>query len=367
MKTFIRTIVVLVVLNLATGCFALSENVSEREKMGSAKEDMKKADQKMKESEQKMRAAKQYEEMAERLEENAEEMAERVAEDVERRVEKIVVPQPRVRGTRSTRGLRSFSVQHGGSGQIFVVPASEMKAEDLIAIVEDMRVMSRIFDKELGSSQRGISLGAGFDFNFIGLGGAPSTEAIFLQGYGVLFLMNVDFPLSPSVEEEKETERKTEEQVDELWKETRQEIYEPEKAGRTSGGEEEEEYDEKKVEEMKETLIKALKHASNIRNLKADESVILTVTGSGDSSGIVIKSVSGANQVLVKGREGRYRSYGSGGGGGYGSGYAGPSLEEAGFSSAVMTIRVKKSDVDAFVKGRLGFDEFRQKVQIFTY
>ena len=36
-------------------------------------------------------------------------------------------------------------------------------------------------------------------------------------------------------------------------------------------------------------------------------------------------------------------------------------------SSAVLTIRTKKSDVDAFAGGMMDFDEFRDRVQIFTY
>ena len=41
---------------------------------------------------------------------------------------------------------------------------------------------------------------------------------------------------------------------------------------------------------------------------------------------------------------------------------------EMGFSAAtVLTIRAKKSDVDAFAKDQQDYEQFRQKVQIFTY
>jgi hypothetical protein len=36
-------------------------------------------------------------------------------------------------------------------------------------------------------------------------------------------------------------------------------------------------------------------------------------------------------------------------------------------SATVLTIRAKKSDVDAFAKGDLDFEQFQQKVEIFTY
>ncbi len=35
--------------------------------------------------------------------------------------------------------------------------------------------------------------------------------------------------------------------------------------------------------------------------------------------------------------------------------------------ATVLTIRAKKSDVDAFAKGELDFEQFQQKVEIFTY
>lgn len=301
MKTFVQTIVVLAVLNLAMACSALAQNVSEREEMEAA----------------------------------------------------VKIPVSRVR-VRSTGGLPSYVDRYGGSGPVFVIPAAEINAQDLVTIMEDMRVMSRIFDKKLGLSPGGMFLGSGFG-SFFGHHGARSTEAIFLQGYGVLFLMKVDFPLSPPAKAE--VEKEPEEDIDELWKETRQEIYEPADARRRrTDEEEEEEYDEEKVEEMKETLIKALKHATNIRNLKADESVILTVAGSGDSSNIISVAITGSNQILIKDEDKKMRIV------------TPTSLSDLGVSSpTVMTIRVKKSDVDAFAKGKLDFGKFRQKVQIFTY
>jgi hypothetical protein len=35
--------------------------------------------------------------------------------------------------------------------------------------------------------------------------------------------------------------------------------------------------------------------------------------------------------------------------------------------ATVLTIRAKKSDIDAFAKGEQDYEQFRQKVQIFTY
>lgn len=57
---------------------------------------------------------------------------------------------------------------------------------------------------------------------------------------------------------------------------------------------------------------------------------------------------------------------GGGMGGSMMGGMSGPG--EMGVSPAtVLTIRAKKSDVDAFAKGEQDFEQFRQKVQTFTY
>ena len=55
-------------------------------------------------------------------------------------------------------------------------------------------------------------------------------------------------------------------------------------------------------------------------------------------------------------------SYGGGVSFGFGMGGMG-----AYYSKTVLIIRVKKSDIDAFAKDKLDFEQFRQKVQIFTY
>jgi hypothetical protein len=65
---------------------------------------------------------------------------------------------------------------------------------------------------------------------------------------------------------------------------------------------------------------------------------------------------------------GVYGGGGFGGGSLGGVGFGGGSYGEMGSSSAtVLTIRAKKSDVDIFAKGELDFEQFQQKVEIFTY
>jgi hypothetical protein len=205
--------------------------------------------------------------------------------------------------------------------------------------------------------------------------GSRATEAVYLQGYGVLFLMEVNIPLSspPKAKEQDKDESAT--KADSVWKQAQQEIFQPSVYRNKRVLNSAEIYDAEKVEELKSRLIKALKHAANMKNLEPDELIILTVIGKGRSY------------------PGGVYSYGRTGGGGYSSGlseYEGVgaanvrrSYSRTGrnpysvtrstrggtgsASSTVLTIRAKKSDIDAFAKGDLDYDKFREKVQILTY
>jgi len=170
--------------------------------------------------------------------------------------------------------------------------------------------------------------------------------------------MKVNFPISPSPEaqEEKKTE---EEDIDPLWTQMRQEIYAPEEVRRSrSDDRPEEKYDAEKVEDLKETLIKTLKHAANIRALKPDQSVILTVIGD--------RNQSGTRTTTRFDSRGRRSLYGSRSGRGSYITTTPRGAESGSFLPTVLTICAKKSDIDAFAKGELSFDQFRERTRIFS-
>jgi hypothetical protein len=326
MKAFMRIVTVFVVLNLAMGDFALAQSASKEEmkeakrEMEVAKKDIRKASEKVREAGQKIREA-----------------GERYRHDL---------------FTGLSRGRSTL--QHSGAGRVLVIPAAETDVEDIVTMMEDMSVMSHIIDKKLDQSHTvsgrflgSFDFGSGFPFSW----GSRGTQGIYLAGYGALFLIKVDFPLAPVPEM---VEEEIEKDADLVWEQTRQEIFEPTDVKRKRDyfhHEEEQEYDAEKVEELKNKLIKALKHASNIRNLKPDEWVILTVTG-GDGQAVGVVE-SRRVSIVIKGT----------------GMVADAPIPAVGQPSppAVLTIRVKKSDVDAFSKGKLDFDKFRQRVLMFAY
>ena len=340
MNPLIRTIVVFVTLTLATGNSALAMKESE-EQMGEPMERMKEAIQ---------REAEHAQRRTERVQRRAERELLAAERELLAQQQHDSLPLPL---------LHSIPVtgKYSGVGTVLVIPAAETKVGELATIMEDMHIMSRIFDKKLGQI---AEFKGRFDSAFWELGsrwGDSTTQGVYLDGYGALFLMKVDFPLLPPAEAPEEEEMQ--EDVDPVWKETRREIYEPEdvrraRRRRTKGGRSTEKYDADKVEDLKRKLIKELKHATNIRALKAEEWVILTVTGEGRQSGGGV--VSTVRRLVVDKDQKTVKIYEE------------PLSSEIGFSSrTVLTVRVKKSDVDAFSKGELDFDQFRQRVQIFAY
>jgi len=247
-----------------------------------------------------------------------------------------------------------MTLPHSGTYTVLVIPTSEVNAEELVTIVEDMTIMSRIIDRQLGTVETRQMM---FYGDFLGHNNRMA-QAMYLQSYGALFLNKVDFPLSPMPTVQEEEEETTKEDIDPVWDQMKQEIYEPQEERRRGPEREEEKYDAEKVENLKTNLIKALKHATNIRSLKPDESVVITVTGSGDSPNTNITGVTipGTGQVLVQEKNAKSISIVT------------PTLPTGyGFSSpTVLIIRSKKSDIDGFAKGNLDLDKFRERVQIFT-
>ncbi|MGB2866583.1 MAG: hypothetical protein WBC05_24850 [Sedimentisphaerales bacterium] len=268
--------------------------------------------------------------------------------------------------TRSlTLGSRTSS-----TGTVLVIPSEQTNTEDLLTINEDMSVMSRIIEKNIEQARiatvHSNFFGPRYDpFGMLLGGSRGEIQSMYLQGFGALFLLKVDFPLSPAPkapEGEKETEKA--EEGDPVWQQMRQQMYEPEKVLRTRRTDRpEERYDAEKVEILKTTLIKALKHAANIRSLKLDESVILTVTGSGDATGTTITSarvLPEKNQIIIVERNADGTPLAQ-------RVVTGSALDDIRLSSpSILVIRAKKSDIDQFAKGALDFDQFRKLVQLLT-
>ena len=297
-----------------------------------------------------------------------------------------------------------------GGRKVLVIPDSEVKPEELDALTQDLLVMSHIIDERF-KGPRTIK-GVFTDFgDFFGRDNR-STEAIYMQGYGVVFLMEVNFAFSPPLKLEEQKDEETAEQVDPTWQRARQQIFSPRNPGPGMPGFSGQGPGLVEFDQLKGELIETLKHTANIRNLTPDEWIILTVIGQGRQPGgfyeDYYRSAAPRSRTPIDRRSSRGEAVGGGMGGGmsmgmggmagmggYGGGmggYGGGMMGGMGGgmmggmsgygemmggmgvygemgppSAAVLTIRAKKTDVDNFAKDELDFEEFQETVEIFTY
>lgn len=365
MKTYKRTIMLFVVAGAIIAASAMAQSLpavqdAETSEIQKTQED----------------AAQREAELATKLAQRQKELAQKQAEVMQKQVELAaaaapirpvvpvapapVTPLPPSTGrldeiSTMLKGLSLPSQRQAGGTAVLVIPSAEMTTQEFVSVTEDLNVMSRIFEDNLEKariSPVGTSLFLSEDRVFGRFMGAErdAIQSMYLQGYGVLFLMKVDFPLSPPQEtqQEEKAEEQEAEKTDPVWDRTRREIYEPQEASKGKSDEQEEKYDAEKVENLKTALVQALKHAANIRNLKADESVILTVAGSGKSAGGTVM-ITTKSTMVVDGHK-RYVQQ----------------LPSDSPSETILVIRAKKSDIDSFANGDLDAEKFGQRVQMLT-
>ncbi len=247
---------------------------------------------------------------------------------------------------------------HGSPGRTLVIRTSDTDPKVQANLEEDLAVMSRIFDKALEQklSEDHRHRAMGIDV-FFAPGSSP-LRSLYLEGYGALFLMSVNFPLLPPPAKPEATREKSD--TDSTWEEAKREIYGRSDAWSQLGdpfkfspSSPEQEYDEMNVEDLKESLLVALKNATNIRNLKSEETLTVCILGGASVGPRKARTAKASGKrapdapdvdVVLSDRDDGVPARGT-----------------------IMTIRVKKSDADAFAKGRLNLDDFRKKAAIATY
>ena len=240
-------------------------------------------------------------------------------------------------------------------GKALVIRSSKMEEKTASSLDEDLNIMARVLDKSVNPRGEDSSARKAMGINVLTLQEGKPARIIYLEGYGALFLLNVSMPLmAPPAKPEEDAKAK--ESASSTWEEARGEIYGREDAdagsdakwsqfgkSRTRG------YDAKKVEALKDSLVEALKNATHIRNLKPEDWITVAVTGSsgaGRQAKLMLRRPTGSQF------EDRLEAMKAGG-------------DAPG--ETTLTLRVKKSDVDAFAKGTLNADEFRKKAAITVY
>jgi hypothetical protein len=260
----------------------------------------------------------------------------------------ITPPKPAF--TQRLQSIVARVPDHGG-GKALVIRSSESDPKEQPQLEEDLAVMSRILEKaasERAGGRGGQPYGAmamGIDVFYAPA--ASPLRSLYLDGYGALFMLNVGFPFLPPPPAEGQQE-KPEANTD--WEDAKQELYGQRGGGRVMNAPGEP-YDEERVNRLRDGLLESLKNATNIRGLKADDSITVCVFG-GSSSGQprarnYLKRSNGSSEVRSAVTV---------------SGHAGSPMRQT-----IMTIRVKKSDADAFAKGTMTLEAFRKRAHVVSY
>jgi hypothetical protein len=258
-----------------------------------------------------------------------------------------------------TSQFNKMQIIHDGAdrqGRTLVVRSGDTDPKSMSIAQEDLNVMSHILEKaadKRGDDEERRAMGV----PLVSFG--EGVKNLLLEGYGAVFLLNVNFPLSGPPEKGKETEPKA--GADSTWEEAKRELYGP--RGPKPGGNWEmtqqtplmEPYNPKRVESLKAALLEALKNAANIRSLKEDDSVTVVVTTRGTGPTLMTRKIAIS-------REQPEDAPAPG---------AGIETEDhikpVPHPKSTLTIRVKKGDIDAFAKGKMNEEAFRKKVAIALY
>ncbi len=248
-------------------------------------------------------------------------------------------------------GLPLAIAQEYTRDNVLVVPTPDLPPESVADLTQDLTVMCRIFGTSVPFTTSGKPpIRPARDDVFYGIVLGPMTkgaQALYLDSYGALFFLHVDYPLVPT-EPQEQAQAKTPESTDTVWTRTVQEMS-------GQAGDEQQTarkaptYDAGRVGELRQVLIKTLVHCANIR-MRPQDMITLVVGHLDDKrpnfrvwpalrSGLATTGSSAPTTAQSQ-----------------------PATRPA--TAPLLILRVTKADVDAFARKQLTLDQFTDKVQV---
>lgn len=240
-------------------------------------------------------------------------------------------------------------LQEQAQAAVLVLPTPDLTPENVGDLTEDLTVMCRIFAKSVAPESSGVAFAYGNRpdmTQYLRVVGQQdrAVQSLYLDGYGALFFLDVDYPLAPT-ETQESTSAKPADSTDAVWTQTIREMSGQTEANQ-AGGRTVPVYDPARVDSLKKTLVKTLAHASNIR-LRRPQDVIALVVGDLDNTRMAFYQYqpnrSGTRGVRTAPDNAT-------------SAARNP-------AAALLVLRVIKADVDAFAQGQLTLVQFTDRVQ----
>jgi hypothetical protein len=261
------------------------------------------------------------------------------------------VPGPGSRGGGGGGAGVSYRVQNiltrtAPAARALVVRTGDPDPKAQATLEEDLAVMSHLLSKAVeelpGGQANGGNKVMGIDVFFTP--GVTPLRSLYLDNYGAVFFLTVNFPLvAPS---EKKDEGKP--AADSTWEEARQELYGQRLQGAEAGEVGGEDYNQEKVAKLKEALLETVKNATNIRGLKPQEFVTIWVSGGTSVHG-------GRGRTLKSNRDGNNANF------------VAADSAAAAARRTVLTLRVTKAEIDDYAKGKLPVEDFQKRARITAY
>jgi len=245
--------------------------------------------------------------------------------------------------------------------RVVLVPSGEMGPERAELLTEDLAIMSRVLDKALVQALGQEHVPQAQPGGFAPLFDGQTKQTLYLDGYGTVFLLSVRFPLvgPPEV-----AEPEPEPEPESLWEQTRRELHGVAPSHgqrpvtmapapgrwpvtRRVGRRDEPAFDPERVERLMDVLLDSLPEASHIRGLEPQEAVAVVVIGSGSR---VVGELLEDMYIMAPAGPGSYRSVTRG------------AVPQA--AAGVLTVHVRKADVDACAAGDVSPEELRKRATI---
>jgi hypothetical protein len=245
---------------------------------------------------------------------------------------------------------------------------------------EDLSIMGHIVDQTLERGLGEETTPSKMGVPLIVTSGGRAARALYIQGFGALFMVKVNLPLlAPPAP----AEQKTNAPVDSEWESARREVLGLESGSELIGSSvvsADVPFDAESVEALKHTLIGTLKNASNIRHLKPDDYVSIAVFGQPSAATVV----SSPAPVAAFGATSSSREEGEdnftasttkpsparkdkGSNRRTTATSSGAIATVAAQTGSVLTLRVKNTDVRSFASGKLSLEDFSKKVSMNAY
>ena len=228
---------------------------------------------------------------------------------------------------------------------------------------EDLAIMTKLVENDLrkGVGEDGNDKPLGIDLVYTG---TRSVRAMYMEGFGVLMMIKVNFPVfAPDRLEARDTPRQPE--VSD-WEQAKRQLY-GQQAKESSAVHSRSRYNQAQVHALKKMLILTMKNATNIHDIQPEEWLSFSVFGHPVATSKVAKPVVERNR-----KSGAARNF---------AGEVAPQdAEPFGSSSTpssfkvqvsqngtVMTLRARRGDIEAFARGKTSYEDFARLVQTQSY